>query len=54
MRYVKPHYWDDPDYERIDLDCTDHLSDDELEQLRRNHEDWEVEQALDKLNDKEY
>jgi hypothetical protein len=50
MRYVKPHYWDDPDYYVQDTDYTE----EELEWIQQAHEDWEVEQALDKLNDKEY
>jgi hypothetical protein len=48
MRYIKPHCWDDPDYNVVDTDCTD----EELAELKQAHEDWEVEQALDRNDDK--
>jgi hypothetical protein len=50
MRYVKPLGWNEPpEWSRAEDDYTD----DELEQLGLAHEDWQVEQALDR-NDGKY
>jgi hypothetical protein len=51
MKHLIPLGWNEPpEWSRAEDDYTE----EELEQLRLAHEDWEVEQALDKLNDKEY
>jgi hypothetical protein len=50
MKHLIPLGWNEPpEWSRAEDDYTE----DELEQLRLAHEDWEVEQALDR-NDGKY
>ena len=48
MRYLIPLGWNEPpEWSRAEDDYTE----DELNQLRLAHEDWQVEQTLDRNDD---